>query len=305
MFKKRNKKVIIVIHGLGNKPPVWLLKYWWKKSIREGLRKINKPKWFFKFKMVYWADILHPEPLSVLPFNKESPLYNDEPYTESRNPVNKKRLSNFKIRLLNKFEEVTDKLSFKKNKLFNLDIIFEAVIKLLFKDLDAYYSSKMENGKKIKDEICDRLAEIINKYKDYEIMLIAHSMGSIVAYDTLIFCTPDAEINTFVTIGSPLGMQYVMKKILSEQNRKYNENILLNTPENISDFWFNFSDPDDKVALIYRLGNNYKQNSGGIAPVDILVNNDYEFRNKRNPHKSYGYLRTPELAKIINEFLSL
>lgn len=258
----------------------------------------------FKFKMVYWADIMYSEPLSVFPFNKKGPLYNDEPYAKSRNQAENKKIMNLKIKLLNKLEEITDKLFLKNGRFLNLDKIFEAVIKLLFRDLDEYYNKTLENGKAIKDEVRGRLAEKISRYSDYEILIIAHSMGSIISYDTLGFLIPDAKIDTFVTIGSPLGMQFVMKKILAEQGLKYTENIMLDTPENINNAWFNFADPDDKVAVIYRLGKNYKHNSRKIGPVDTVVYNDYEFNNKRNPHKSYGYLRTPELSGIINDFLS-
>ncbi len=35
-----------------------------------------------------------------------------------------------------------------------------------------------------------------------------------------------------------------------------------------------------------------------------VVENDYESEGIENPHKSFGYLRTPEVAYIIDEFLS-
>jgi len=35
-----------------------------------------------------------------------------------------------------------------------------------------------------------------------------------------------------------------------------------------------------------------------------VVYNNYVYQERRNPHKSYGYLRTPEMAKIVYEFLS-
>jgi hypothetical protein len=35
----------------------------------------------------------------------------------------------------------------------------------------------------------------------------------------------------------------------------------------------------------------------------MTVTNDYEFGGNKNPHKSYGYLRTPDMAGIISDFL--
>lgn len=37
--------------------------------------------------------------------------------------------------------------------------------------------------------------------------------------------------------------------------------------------------------------------------VIYLVNNDYMNNEEKNPHKSYGYLRTPQFTEKLNEFL--
>ena len=35
---------------------------------------------------------------------------------------------------------------------------------------------------------------------------------------------------------------------------------------------------------------------------DFVVNNDYQIDNKFNPHKSFGYLRTPEFSEVLQKF---
>ena len=55
------RKIIIGIHGLGNKPPEDLLKIWWKKAIREGLKAIGHPRYFFKFELDVFESILDKE----------------------------------------------------------------------------------------------------------------------------------------------------------------------------------------------------------------------------------------------------
>ena len=79
---------------------------------------------------------------------------------------------------------------------------------------------------------------------------------------------------------------------------------MLTTPENIRQSWFNFSDLNDRVALDYKLCNDFKQNSHGLGPKDTIVQNDYENHGKKDHHKSYGYLRTPEVAEVIDGFLT-
>ena len=78
-------KIIIGIHGLGNKPPKKLLEKWWKESIREGLGAFGYKKYFFKFKLVYWAHILHPDPLNPQLEDKDDPTFLHEPYVPAEN----------------------------------------------------------------------------------------------------------------------------------------------------------------------------------------------------------------------------
>ena len=107
-------------------------------------------------------------------------------------------------------------------------------------------------------------------------------MGSIIAYDTLRYLMPEVNIHTLVTIGSPLGLPYVIKKILSNDKQTYKDGMLLPSPDNIRNAWYNFSDSDDKVSIIYRLANDYESNSNNVGPVDVTVENDYAYKKNRN-----------------------
>ncbi len=80
--------------------------------------------------------------------------------------------------------------------------------------------------------------------------------------------------------------------------------INLLVPANIRLGWYNFSDAEDQVAVNHHLAKIYKENARGIKIKDILVQNNYKISETRNPHKSYGYLRTPEFANVLNSFLT-
>ena len=67
-------RIIIGIHGMGNKPPRKQLQIWWRAAIREGL-KGRGSFWFFKFKLVYWASIVHPVALNPACKDKEDPVF--------------------------------------------------------------------------------------------------------------------------------------------------------------------------------------------------------------------------------------
>jgi alpha-beta hydrolase superfamily lysophospholipase len=145
---------------------------------------------------------------------------------------------------------------------------------------------------------------MLRKYRRRDILLIGHSMGSIIAYDVLTQSVPDITIHTLVTMGSPLGLPPTMIKILAEQRKKPKRHLIARTPENITKAWHNFFDLEDRVATPYNLSDDYQGNTRHVRAVDAIVFNNYEYKGNPNPHNVYGYLRTPELAYVIDAFLN-
>lgn len=304
-------KLIIGIHGLANKPTKATLKNWWENSLKEGLKNITTNPPSFKFEMVHWADLLYKYPVhsdSSFDFDK---LYNNEPYIKA------------KASALKPYHDVwTDKVRsgvFEAagatfNKL-GISSITGWVIEKVLKDLDFYYDEDREilNRKDPpQSEIAftvlkDELKNCIIANKDSEIMLIAHSMGSIISYDVLrdIGRMPNntITIKDFITIGSPLGIPYVKQQI-REQRTYDKKKDSVRTPTIVTNSWVNFADKKDPVAIDAHLRDDYNANKKGIRVVDDLVVNNYlGLKGKNNHHKSYGYLRTPELSKRVLQFL--
>lgn len=299
-------KVIIGIHGLGNKPSEKILKEWWLKSILEGLENINKNNFKLNFEIIYWANILHEKPLNEAITDKDDPCYVDERYiTAPKNfiptphPVRQK--------VLRFIEKQMDKIFLNEDLSINYSFISDMIIHRYFKELEMYYTEERsdKDDKKyfVRDTIRNRAAEVLKKHNNDEIFLIAHSMGTIVIYDVLTFILPDLKIDTLVTMGSPLGLPVVMGKIAAEEKLKPRIKEKLKTPPGVKRYWYNFSDLEDKIAMNYNLGDDYDKNSNGVQAVDFVVNNNYEINGEKNPHKSYGYLRTPEFSKVLSEFL--
>lgn len=300
-------KIIIGIHGLGNKPPEKLLKKWWKKSIKEGLRAIDHPRMFFKFEFVYWANFLHPEPLSPKIKDEDDPLFIENPYVPAKHFI-KKKPSKIRQKILDYLEKQMDKLLLNEDMTINFSEVTDFIIHRYFHDLEIYYSSTFINTKGTeylaREVIRKKLAQVLEKHQNKEIILIAHSMGSIIAYDVLTQTAPELCIDTFITIGSPLGLPIVISKIVSEQDKQFKSEKKVRTPENVLRNWFNFSDLEDKIAIDYSIAGDYEANSKQVRVIDKVINNNYEYNGHKNPHKSYGYLRAPELAEVINDFLN-
>jgi len=299
-------KIIIGIHGLGNKPTKNILEGWWKQSIEEGLQKYGNYKRDFQFELVYWADVFYDQPLDPLESDPDHQLFLEEIYAPS--PAN--HISNphpIRQKILDILEEQLDKIFLNEDLTVNFSFITDNIIRSYFKELDIYYGKECEDEKetncRARDIIRKRTANIIKKYADDEILIIGHSMGSIIAYDVLTFTIPEVKINTFITMGSPLGLPVIRAKIAAESNSKHLEPVQLLTPHNVYNQWINYSDLEDKIALVYNLTDKFGENQHGIHVKNIVVDNYYEISNQKNPHKSFGYLRTPEIAETMANFL--
>lgn len=300
------KKVIIGIHGLGNKPKKDLLQKWWEESMLEGLRLIGEDKILPTFEIAYWADILHQELLDESVKDKNHPLFIEGPYTQE--PPNTAIIHHsFRQKIIDFVTRKLKNIFLNGDNTLNYSFIADALLKRYFSDLEAYYSEECIDPDKTvcraKELIRERIENTIRKYPNHEIMIVAHSMGSIVAFDVLNFLIPDTKINSLVTIGSPLGLPMIVSKIADEQKQFLIGGEIMDAPPGITSNWFNLADIMDNVALDYKLADDFLANENGIAPVDFLVHNNYEFNGVQNPHKSYGYLRTPEFAKILRDFI--
>lgn len=282
-------KVILLIHGRSNKPQVSTLTRWWLNSINDGQEFIDRPlvnEAITPVEMAYYADVYYPAP--------EIAAEIDQPYREPRDgaiKVYNDSLFDFLRDIggevvgagIDAFESLTGVLG----------TLAEQVVKGLLADLHSYY-----NDQASRDAIQQRLIDKIVQYQQHEIILVSHSMGTIVAYDVLRRMGKDLQYNGmfvehFVTLGSPLGFAPVKSKIFDQHNGQ------LRTPSIVRGSWNNFADGRDIVTLDTRLSDDFASNSHGIKVVDDRVACDYP----DNPHKSYGYLRTPEFSSLLSGLL--
>jgi hypothetical protein len=283
--------VIVGIHGLANKPPKKVLEGWWRDAIIEGLaRNCGNTEGKVEYVSVYWADVMYKK--------LNDPKNMDEPYLPAKG---KGPLKTYKDGwwdevvhgVLSAGGSVLDAAK----RYVGLNEPADAVLKAKLNDLYQYYEKKP-----IRETLRSRLEDFLlndKRVHGKRMMLIAHSMGSIIAYDVLRAIgrkNPDFRVDHFVTIGSPLGLPHV-------KNRIYQENHLVRTPTVVNS-WTNFADRRDPVALDVHLSDDYAPNDYGVQVKDDLIINNYVGKKKKpNYHKSYGYLRAPEMSEIIRSFL--
>jgi hypothetical protein len=189
----------------------------------------------------------------------------------------------------------------------NFPSITDFIIKHFFKDLSVYQTKNCVNENYseclAKEVIQEKLYQTLLKHQESDILLFSHSMGTIVAYDVLTKFSEKLKLHTWITTGSPLGVPFIYSGLKYDSHQP--EDSLARTPDAITGQWFNLADPNDKLAVNYELDKLFSPNIHNVKPEAMLVSNDYENNNIKNPHKSYGYLRTAEVAKIIDDFLCI
>jgi hypothetical protein len=137
------------------------------------------------------------------------------------------------------------------------------------------------------------------------VLLIGHSMGSIIAYDSL-WELHHLEgykscIDRLLTLGSPLGMNYVQRRLAG-----CDAGHLGHYPCNINE-WVNISSRGDLVALDPSLANDFQamvdnQCVNSIRDMRNDIMNNYRDEKGLNVHKSYGYLANPHVAQVIADW---
>ena len=280
-------KLIIGIHGLNNKPAPDILRDWWTAAIGEGIaRNCEGQRIDIDLELAYWADLMYSAPAA--------PAEQAEPYVAAAGsgPLPRAGMS-FRRVAETRIKEGVGKVL---EKVLGAPVAADAVrdaVETRVPDLHRY-----KHHRAAQDAIRERLREPLRSAhaSDKQIMLIAHSMGTIVAYDVLRAADrslPALRIAHFVTLGSPLGLTEI-KEIVARP---------LRVPGCVAR-WSNFADPRDYAARWdTRLSNDYRANGAGVTVSDHLVINGYlSPSGKPNPHKIYGYLRTPEVSDVIASF---
>jgi hypothetical protein len=273
-------RVIIGIHGLANKPPADEKTRWWKTALAEGLARnegLADPD--FSFEFVYWADLRYETPLSeddnrepYRPYDGEGPL----PAVTAKDVLAPVYAG------IERVEEAT-----------GVTLVDDVILEHRFDDLWHYHA---ETG--FARDVRARLVERLQAFRGHRILLVAHSMGSVIAYDALRLLEredPSLRVEHLVTAGSPLGLAKVKLKFEAEHGA-------IRVPNNVS-AWTNLADGEDVVAIMGALGADYGPSDSGVRVVDRRVVNGYRRPDgEPNPHKSYGYLRTPEFSRVARDF---
>ncbi|MDH5214418.1 MAG: hypothetical protein OEY04_09355 [Gammaproteobacteria bacterium] len=132
------------------------------------------------------------------------------------------------------------------------------------------------------------------------ILLIGHSMGSVVAYDALWQLgrkqQEDVSIDLFLTMGSPLGQRYIQQRLLDSKAKDEDR-----YPNNIRR-WINIAAVGELTAIDTQLANDFAAmvERGLVEPIDDrLAFNWFRLDRVLNVHAEYGYLVNEVTASVV------
>jgi hypothetical protein len=133
------------------------------------------------------------------------------------------------------------------------------------------------------DEVHQRILASLEADETY--IIVAHSLGTVIAYNLLQQLQSHYKIQRFITLGSPLAFKVIQSKLTQPIHR----------PQCLNGDWHNFYSPDDFLTA-FPLVN---------APFDFqpAILNTSISTFIHSPHQIAGYLQHPAVIKNIVEVL--
>jgi len=183
------------------------------------------------------------------------------------------------------------------------------IIRLLPKEVDSaateinrYFDNIDNIASDIRKLLKQTLRPLIEKNEP--VLLIGHSLGSVIAYDTLWELTYQEGLHgkiDFLTLGSPLGMHYVQRRLMG-----MNEPGTKSYPKLIRQ-WINIASKGDIIALEPNVHSHFEEmiEQGLVKSIEDHSHGIYNyFRSDEglNCHRSYGYMVNPAVGSIIAEW---
>ncbi len=245
---------IVYVHGIHQHPPEPAYHAEWDAALK---RQALLPD--IETKMVYWADI--------------------------RAGITDEMVREAKKRAQKRGQHTIARIQAKANSRIGYIIalfmhLLDPAIRRITRDLltDVYlYFYGVHGRDDIRDTILDRMDALMRAERPD--VVIAHSWGSVIAYDYFINRSFEGELPVLITMGSPLGQGYVREHIGSSLY-----------PDNVHR-WLNVFDGMDPATWPDRhIADDILGARGERLIRDVEIPRLYDEDGQRDPHSWYGYL---------------
>ncbi len=182
---------------------------------------------------------------------------------------------------------------------FLIDWVANPNVKAMLQDTRRYFQNHDGVATRIRRLVADRL--LASWTPDSRLLVIAHSLGSVIAFDVLweLSRRADSEIRVdqFLTIGSPLGLNFMRHRMLNATAtgiEKYPTNIRR---------WVNLAAIGEMTALDRTFADDYRKmvTLGLVESITDHTDLVTWFRGPDglNVHKCYGYMANEKTGAAI------
>jgi len=170
------------------------------------------------------------------------------------------------------------------------------------RETQRYFSNTLNIADEIRELLKVQLRRLLAA--EQKVLLIGHSLGSVIAFDALWELTHLEHRNEkldLLTIGSPLGMNFVQHRMLGHTFSGVDK-----YPANIR-HWVNIAARGDITALDTDFRDDFAdmKSLGLVESISDYHKDVYTwYRNEEglNVHRSYGYLVNEVVAKSITDW---
>jgi hypothetical protein len=307
---------VTFIHGIGNKKQVEPLLAEWEFALRDG--GLDLATEGVTSSMVYWADVLYPEPVGAdIPesaYEALTEVADDEILWTDDLPEEERAFVEALAAQFNYDAEPPTGADDYEAALEDQDGSFERIplpwfikrrlMKVLLRDVHHYLFNAVSSPRpgteyRVRDEIRRRFAAQLRQDQDALVggphVVVSHSMGTVIAYDCLKRVGECPGVDALVTIGSPLGLDEIQDMMRPDWTRANGY-----PTAKVGAGWSNVYDRFDVVsAADPAIANDYMQDSVELV-ADRRVDNSGAWK-----HDIGKYLRQPAVVGDLRSKLGL
>lgn len=321
---------ITFVHGIMNQPsPARLLKEW-KRDLADGGDGVDLDVYGVTASMVYWADVMYAAATDAGGASQESIEYEgidsgaltevDESYideaTGDERDFIESMIDNYDLDHPDEppgpapdaesvaTPDVPDAAEARVAAASALEavplpwFVKRPLMRLLLRDVHHYlfntsHSPRPGSSYKVQDEVRKRFGADLGAVDGGPHVVVAHSLGSVIAYDCLKRVANTKKVDMLITIGTPLGMSEIQDKMKPEWTK--DDGYPGELPR-----WVNVVDRLDPVCVADPIiANDYMKKMTSVV-VDQVVSNGGVMR-----HPSGKYFRQAVVQDAVREGLGL
>ena len=303
---------ILFVHGRDFKPARSALWPLWMNALRHGMKR-DRPEQMRKFdraikQFIYFGDISNDF------LRSKGKTYDEKKDVASRRQT-LEDLKQYGRHQFNKrtYNKLPGKDAFKEfladagSVLTSPIGLSEFLITTVAEDLREYWNFDSEFGSLVRGRMSDPLKQAMNR--NDEILVVTHSLGTMVAYDTFWKFSHTSEyrrrysskkIDLWITLGSPLADTTVkrnLKGARADGLRRYPHNVRR---------WVNVAAEDDYISHDSTVGNDFRMMRTLKPPTKVEDREIYNLAvrsGKSNPHHGCGYLVHPAVVAYVADWL--